>query len=147
MYMVTFSQINCYRLTFYKHTTTLNHQFIFGCKIMRLLHRRSVNVLIALLSRKIVYAFYRVSRKRKSVLDYYIQVLMAFSREGEKAIYIMFPCDIFIISSITSRNNVLHSISLLPFNVVLWEVTVSLMVLTLFQLQVSFYKETSVIQF
>jgi len=119
MYMVTFSQINCYRLTFYKHTTTLNHQFIFGCKIMRLLHRRSVNVLIALLSRKIVYAFYRVSRKRKSVLDYYIQVLMAFSREGEKAIYIMFPCDIFIISSITSRNNVLHSISLLPFNVVL----------------------------
>jgi hypothetical protein len=56
-------------------------------------------------------------KERECVLYYYIQILMAFSREGEKAIYIMFPCDIFIISSITSRNYVLHFISLLPFNV------------------------------
>jgi len=66
-----------------------------------------------------VYVFYRVPGKIKSVLDYYIQILMAFSREGEKAIYIMFPSDTFIISSIKSRNNVLHFISLLPFNVIL----------------------------
>ena len=72
---------------------------------------------------------------------------MAFSREGEKAIYVMFPCDTFIMSSITSRNNVLHFISHLPFNAILWEMTASLMVLTLFQLQVSFYREPSVIHF
>lgn len=36
---------------------------------------------------------------------------MAFSREGEKAIYIIFPRDILIIGSITPRNNILHFFS------------------------------------
>jgi hypothetical protein len=46
--------------------------------------------------------------REKRVRRYCIQILMAFSRKGKKAIYIMFPHDILIISSITSRNDILH---------------------------------------
>jgi hypothetical protein len=41
LYMITFLQITCYRLTSCKHTTKLKHQFIFSCTIMRLLHTRA----------------------------------------------------------------------------------------------------------